>query len=78
MISHKQQQTPNLNLNRTIYIFLQAKKTEKLSNTTNFNAFDTNTEADSLFSEIKEMDAENRGTLVMNSTVAVNSKTVFL
>lgn len=67
MISHKQQQIPNLNLNGTIYIFLQAKKTEKLSNTTNFNAFDTNTEADSLFSEIKEMDAENRGMLVVTS-----------
>ncbi|XP_054282487.1 laminin subunit alpha-1 [Macrosteles quadrilineatus] len=39
----------------------KAKKMEKLCNTTNFNAFDTKTEAEGLFSEIKETDIENRG-----------------
>lgn len=48
----------------SLFMLPQAKKMEKLCNTTNFNAFDTKTEAEGLFSEIKETDIENRGTNV--------------
>ncbi|XP_046676227.1 laminin subunit alpha-1 isoform X3 [Homalodisca vitripennis] len=52
----------------------KAKKMEKLCNTTNFNAFDTKTEADSLFSEIKEMDAENKGIISQLQGYGVGDK----